>query len=259
MLTAIALLAFLLLTVPVAADERTFGTSSLVSHTLQASAFSAAQPGDAVFFHSNALGSRYCSLSSQCILEAPVMLPEGAQVVAVELDACDTEDLQQVAARFRRVGIREGTNATVVSLSTGFTDASGCRLISQALTSPHTINNVNSAYRMQIFFETTEGIPPTDSRAPVNANVRFQAVRIFYRLQISPAPAVATFADVPTNHPFFPFIEALVRAGITAGCDDSPPLFCPDAAVTRKQMAAFLARALGLHWPLSTGIGGDGQ
>jgi hypothetical protein len=187
------------------------------------------------------------------------MLPEGAQVVAVELDACDTEDLARVVARFGRVGIREGTNATIVSAGTGFTEALGCRLISQALASPHTINNVNSAYRMQILFEATDPLPPTDSRVGVGATVRFQAVRIFYRLQVSPAPAVASFNDVPTSHPFFPFIEALVRAGITTGCDDSPPLFCPDGVVTRKQMAAFLARALGLHWPLSTGIGGDAQ
>jgi len=66
--------------------------------------------------------------------------------------------------------------------------------------------------------------------------------------RISPAPAVATFDDVPTTHPFFPFIEALVRAGITTGCDDSPPLFCPDGVVTRKQLAKFLSTALGLHW-----------
>jgi uncharacterized delta-60 repeat protein len=42
-------------------------------------------------------------------------------------------------------------------------------------------------------------------------------------------------------------IEWLAASGITAGCN--PPtndLFCPDAAVTRGQMAAFLVRALGL-------------
>jgi hypothetical protein len=42
-------------------------------------------------------------------------------------------------------------------------------------------------------------------------------------------------------------IEWLARSGITSGCN--PPandLFCPDDAVTRGQMAAFLVRALGL-------------
>jgi hypothetical protein len=36
------------------------------------------------------------------------------------------------------------------------------------------------------------------------------------------------------------------ESGITAGCTANE--FCPDLAVTRRQMAAFLARALGLYW-----------
>lgn len=35
-------------------------------------------------------------------------------------------------------------------------------------------------------------------------------------------------------------------AGITAGC--TLDTFCPEANVTRRQMAAFFARALGLYW-----------
>ena len=63
---------------------------------------------------------------------------------------------------------------------------------------------------------------------------------------VSPAPATATFNDVPTNHPFFQFIEALSASGITGGCNSAPPLYCPDSFVTRGQMAVFLAKALGL-------------
>ena len=36
-------------------------------------------------------------------------------------------------------------------------------------------------------------------------------------------------------------------AGITAGCGGGN--FCPDQPITRKQEAAFIAKALGLHWP----------
>lgn len=39
------------------------------------------------------------------------------------------------------------------------------------------------------------------------------------------------------------YINALAGAGITVGCDTSPERFCPDAPVTRGQMAAFLVRA----------------
>jgi hypothetical protein len=40
-------------------------------------------------------------------------------------------------------------------------------------------------------------------------------------------------------------INALASAGITSGCDPArPERFCPDATVTRAQMAAFIARML---------------
>jgi len=82
-----------------------------------------------------------------------------------------------------------------------------------------------------------------------NLNVAFGGVRVFWRRQVSPAPAAASFNDVPTGHPFFQFIEALSKSGITAGCNAAPPLYCPDSPLTRGQMAVFLAKALGLHWP----------
>lgn len=75
----------------------------------------------------------------------------------------------------------------------------------------------------------------------------FRMAQIRWRRQVSPAPAVPTFNDVPTGHPQFQFIEALVASGITVGCGSGN--YCPDNAVTRGQMAVFLAKALGLHWP----------
>jgi hypothetical protein len=71
-------------------------------------------------------------------------------------------------------------------------------------------------------------------------------VRLFWRRQLSPAPTVATYADVPATHPFFPYVEALSASGITAGCGSES--FCPEQSLTRGQMAVFLAKALGLHW-----------
>ncbi len=87
--------------------------------------------------------------------------------------------------------------------------------------------------------------------AVVGGQVRLRSARLLYRRQITPAPAVATFADVPTNHPFFQFVEALSASGITAGCGTA--IYCPDAPLTRGQMAVFLAKALGLHWPWTQG------
>ena len=41
-------------------------------------------------------------------------------------------------------------------------------------------------------------------------------------------------------------IDALWAAGITAGCQANPPLYCPSRSVTRAEIARFLARSLGL-------------
>jgi len=83
-----------------------------------------------------------------------------------------------------------------------------------------------------------------------NGALKFRAAEVRYKRKISPAPATATFADVPSPHLFYQFIEALAASGITAGCTAPPnPNYCPDAPLTRGQMAVFLSRALGLHWP----------
>lgn len=55
----------------------------------------------------------------------------------------------------------------------------------------------------------------------------------------------STFMDVPSTQPFYAWVEELVKAGITTGCATSPPQFCPDATVTRAQMAVFILR--GIH------------
>jgi hypothetical protein len=75
----------------------------------------------------------------------------------------------------------------------------------------------------------------------------FGGVEVWWHRTVSPAPAVATFGDVPTSHVFFQFIEAMAASGITKGCGGGN--FCPDAPVTRGQLAVFLSKALGLHFP----------
>ncbi|MFY9551393.1 MAG: S-layer homology domain-containing protein [Thermoanaerobaculia bacterium] len=77
----------------------------------------------------------------------------------------------------------------------------------------------------------------------------FVWAEIWWKRAVSPPPAVASFIDVPTSNPFFQYIEALAASGITAGCNRTPPQFCPDQPLTRRQMAVFLAKGFGLHWP----------
>jgi hypothetical protein len=54
-----------------------------------------------------------------------------------------------------------------------------------------------------------------------------------------------TFDDVLCANSQRPYVEALVREGITGGCGANPPLYCPTATVTRAQMAKFLCIAAG--------------
>ena len=53
------------------------------------------------------------------------------------------------------------------------------------------------------------------------------------------------FLGLSPTHWALSQIKAIFAAGITAGCSAEPPLFCPDAPVTRGQMAVFLAASLG--------------
>jgi hypothetical protein len=52
---------------------------------------------------------------------------------------------------------------------------------------------------------------------------------------------VPTFGDVPTSHVFFHWIETVYRVGVSAGCGNGN--YCPDASVTRAEMAVFLLKS----------------
>jgi hypothetical protein len=53
------------------------------------------------------------------------------------------------------------------------------------------------------------------------------------------------FMDVAPTHPFYKHIQKLKELGITTGCRQDPPMYCPDNYVTRDAMAVFLYRAFG--------------
>jgi hypothetical protein len=60
-----------------------------------------------------------------------------------------------------------------------------------------------------------------------------------------PAALAAGFDDVPPGHMFYDQIMWLVDHQITSGCSVTPPLYCPDMAVSRGQMAVFMYRLAG--------------
>jgi M6 family metalloprotease-like protein len=51
------------------------------------------------------------------------------------------------------------------------------------------------------------------------------------------------FADVPLGHWAKGPIETLYKSGVTGGCSIGPLRYCPEASVTREQMAVFLLKA----------------
>ncbi|MCS7313630.1 MAG: S-layer homology domain-containing protein, partial [Acidobacteria bacterium] len=96
-----------------------------------------------------------------------------------------------------------------------------------------TVDNYDNAYVVEVRLDAT---------SPVN---RVRAVNVYYILQVSPPPEAPSFIDVPPGHPFYQHIEALAASGITDGCTVDQD--CPDAPLTRGQMAVFPSKALGLH------------
>ncbi|HKD18574.1 MAG TPA: S-layer homology domain-containing protein [Thermoanaerobaculia bacterium] len=75
----------------------------------------------------------------------------------------------------------------------------------------------------------------------------FAWVEVHWHRTVSLPPPTPTFNDVPNSDPAYQYVEALVASGVTGGCGGGN--YCPDNPVTRRQMAVFFAKALGLHYP----------
>ncbi len=185
-------------------------------------------------------GSLYLSrfgTSGEVFVAAP-HLPSGAQLTYLELDNCDFNDGFQLDVYLSLLdcdysgycgtsairSISSANNATLNACSYVATDLSDLGL---------TVNN----YGRQLSLLVTT--PALD------ASTSFSGVILGYRLQVAPAPATPTFNDVPTSDFGFQYIEALNLWGITGGCGGGA--YCPDSPVTRRQMAIFIAKALGLY------------
>lgn len=199
------------------------------------------------------LGYRFWDSGTQAMFEAPVQLPSGAAVSYIDLYAYDASNTSSVTASLLRhsgwgsvpqciliLNCPPTTPpATAVIASVSTVDDVGYQYVYQSINPAHTINN-NVVYGGGAQYVVQ--VHPSEP----GAVLRFKGVDLWWKRQISPGPATASFTDVPTSHPFFQVVEALRASGATVGCTASE--FCPDAPLTRAQMAAFLARVLGLYW-----------
>ena len=211
-----------------AAPLPTFGVDQVSTVVVSAWDF---DPKDTTMTSSNTFLHRYQTSDGQFL--ASVALPQGALVLSIELEACDMSATGQVATGLYRGSL--GAANTLASVGTGDAETPGCTAVAVDLENPETVENNAHRYILVVQNTTYDG------------QTLLGAVRVRYRLQVSPAPAIATFNDVPSSDPAFQFIEALAASGVTAGCGGGN--YCPDAPLTRRQMAVFLAKLVGLHWP----------
>jgi hypothetical protein len=67
----------------------------------------------------------------------------------------------------------------------------------------------------------------------------------------TPPPADHYFADMPVAGKEWmePWVDEFYRRGITTGCGTGPLIYCPEDAVKRQAMAAFIVRAFALPLP----------
>jgi hypothetical protein len=185
-------------------------------------------------------GLGYWSSNGFAQMWAPVWLPAGAQISFFDAYYCDNSAGHSGTFFLTRYeGWDDGNRVTndMTSLSSVDGTGSGCTYAVKSFS--HSVNN-NVRYNGGGQYVVIVSLNGT--------GFEFKATDIWWSRPISPAPATASFTDVPTGHPFFQMIEALKASGITSGCTAST--YCPNDPVTRGQMAVFLARALGLYWPL---------
>jgi hypothetical protein len=213
---------------------KTWGTTRVSEAPTLASEFLPQDSAVGWAFQESGAGgfSRYQTTTNTVKWWAPVRVPSGAAIVGLNLEVCDDTASGQIAFGLRRTRFEDGVDVAPVG-GTGVSLVPGCEFASVSYDSPVTVDNENYDYWVWVQWE-----------GDFSPNLRFQAMHVPYRLQVSPDPGYATFNDIPIGHPLHQFVEALAYWSITAGCGSGN--FCPDAPLTRGQMAVFLAKALGL-------------
>jgi S-layer homology domain len=179
---------------------------------------------------------------------APLRLPTGAEIVTLCLYAKDTEPsdeavrVQLQAVKLVPAGLPDGVVNIGPLVQTGWDNGLG--IVCGQFDPPYTFHEEGDIDGDGIYDWVAHRLYATvvdDNQGALGG------VKVVWRRLVSPPPAAASFGDVPTGHAFFQFIEALAASGITGGCGGGN--YCPDAPLTRGQMAVFLSKALGLHWP----------
>jgi hypothetical protein len=181
-------------------------------------------------------------------LWAPVQLPSGVVIAFVDLYYYDIDAANDIGVELWAYPGAVGPPPAPFMIASAYSSFSPGFAYQNSTVFAHTVDNdvLGTGSQLNAVIYVVGGAP--------NANLGFKSVDLWWYRQVSPAPAVAFFNDVPTSDFGFQFVEAFAAAGITVGCTSNPPfpppVYCPDRNVTRREMAIFFAKALGLHWPL---------
>lgn len=221
---------------------KTYGTSDVTYYRMAAADFTPIQsPGcngdytDTFVAGGSPVTFRRYGIHSNCAAEsiASPHLPEGALLVYMALDSCDTDTVFQNRLWFYNcTSMGECADAPIAEV---ITNHNGCERVEADLTS-YGIYVDSFGFQLVFWVGTYSG----------TSSNQFAGVVVGYKLQVSAAPGTPTFNDVAPGDFGYQYIEALAASGITGGCGGGN--FCPNANLTRAQMAVFLAKALGLHW-----------
>ena len=210
-----------------------YGTAADSAYHLGSSEFVPRSSGT-TYDEAFGIGRYSSNCTGACLIASP-HIPDGALLTGITGYFCDSNATYDVGV-FVATAAADGTGFQTLTEVTSNGAAQGCGLASFLDLTPLNYHVDYGSNELLLFadFHASDG------------TVAIQGATLYYRLQVSPAPPTATFGDVPLTDPAFQFIEALAASGITVGCGGGN--YCPDAPVTRRQMAVYLAKALGLQW-----------
>jgi len=216
-------------TLPQRARAPEWGTDAFSIYTVQAFEF---VPIDSNTTYDHTNWMKYITGGFPSLV-AGVHLPSGVLLDSFWLAGCDEDGATDFTVRFWQCPSTSFTDACVAQITEVSDSLSGCGWVSEENVGL-TIDNPGFTYFVEV------------NPYALSSAHRIDHVEIYYQLQVSPPPPGPSFGDVPPGHLFFQHIEALYASRITAGCGGGN--YCPDAPLTRGQMAVFLAKGLGLHW-----------
>lgn len=150
----------------------------------------------------------------------------------------------QLAGRIRAIRVLSVVIALIGGLSSPIPGVAAGRYSDVAAESVH-YRAIETLSRWGVFAGTECG----DSEFCPNDPIRRRTMAVWTVRGLGHQPSAtgtSGFVDVNPEQWWSRSVERLYELGITVGCETDPLAYCPENAVTRGQMATFLARAFDL-------------